>query len=107
MIIHYIYGSVNEVNQVHMHGSTSGEIESHPDNAIAPGRVGYLSVYNNLVKTTSIVLAQVANPGVGGIVVVQAVTMMSVDGGFTITVRNVDNVNAMQTTYTVSYVIFL
>ena len=106
MVIHYDYGIVNEVNIVYMSG-TSGEIESHPDQLIRAGRSSYISVYNTLVKTTSIVLAQVSNTGVGGIVAVQAVTMMTVDGGFTITVRNIDPDNDMTTTYKVSYVLFL
>ena len=67
----------------------------------------FISVYNSLVKTTSIVLAQVSNTGVGGTVVVQAVTVMTVDGGFTITVRNIDPDNDMTTTFKVSYVLFL
>ena len=107
MVVHYIFGATNEVNQVYMEGSTSGEIQSHPDNRIVADGVSYLSVYNTLVTTSSIVLAQVANPGVGGIVAVQAVTLMTVDGGFTVTVRNLDRVNDMQTTYTVSYIVFL
>jgi len=106
MVIHYDYGVVNEVNQVYMSG-TSGEIESHPDQLIRAGRASFISVYNTLVKTTSIVLAQVSNTGVGGVVVVHAVTMMTVDGGFTITVRNIDLENDMTTTYKVSYVLFL
>ena len=106
MVIHYDYGAVNEVNQVYMTG-TSGEIESHPDQLISAGRASFISVYNSLVKTTSIVLAQVSNTGVGGTVVVQAVTVMTVDGGFTITVRNIDPDNDMTTTFKVSYVLFL
>ena len=106
MVIHYDYGVVNIVNQVYMTG-TSGEIESHPDQLVLAGRASYISVYNTLVKTTSIVLAQVSNTGVGGVVVVHAVTMMTVDGGFTITVRNIDPINDMTTTYKVSYILFL
>ena len=106
MVIQYDYGIVNEVNQVYMSG-TSGEIQSHPDQLIRAGRASYISVYNTLVKTTSIVLAQVSNTGVGGIVAVHAVTMMTVDGGFTITVRNIDPDHDMTTTYKVSYILFL
>jgi hypothetical protein len=64
-------------------------------------------VYNSLVTTSSIVLAQISNPGVGGVLVLHAVTTMTVNGGFTVAVRNVDPVNSMLTTYKVSYVIFL
>ena len=98
MIIHYDYGAVNDVNQVYMSG-TSGEIESHPDQLVQATHASYISVYNNLVKTSSIVLAQVSNPGYGGVLVLHAVTMMTVDGGFTITVRNIHSENDMLTTF--------
>jgi hypothetical protein len=106
LVISHNYGSVNDVNQVYVAG-TSGEIESHPGQLVQAGHASYLSVYNSLVTTSSIVLAQISNPGVGGVLVLHAVTTMTVNGGFTVAVRNVDPVNSMLTTYKVSYVIFL
>jgi hypothetical protein len=106
LVISHNYGSVNDVNQVYMAG-TCGEIESHPGQLVQAGHASYLSVYNSLVTTSSIVLAQISNPGVGGIILLHAVTTMTMNGGFTVAVRNIDPVNTMLTTYKVSYVVFV